>query len=184
LEGLKQLYTDNNVRVRAVRARIAELKHKLEEIDGKGEDLSAPVGQQQDSLYPSIRKLPLLGVNYADLYRRTKVQEAIFETLTKEYELAKVQEAKEIPVVKVLDFPNIPDKKSFPPRRLIVLLGTGFALAIAATWIFGKTAWDQTDSDDARKVFAQEVLATFKASLPKFGRNGSGNQSVEGQPMK
>jgi capsule polysaccharide export protein KpsE/RkpR len=185
LEGLKQMYTDNNVRVRAVRARIAELKHKLEEIDGKGEDLSAPVGQQQDSLYPSIRKLPLLGVDYADLYRRTKVQEAIFETLTKQYELAKVQEAKEIPVVKVLDFPNIPDKKSFPPRRLIVLLGTGFALAIAAAWIFGKTAWEQTDSDDSRKVFAQEVFATFKASLPKLGRNGSASHSVERQqPMK
>src|SRR5207249_1950491 len=107
LEGLRQIYTDNNVRVRSVRARIDEQKHQLEKIGGKGENGAADSGQQdsfalqKDSLYPSIRKLPLLGVTYADLYRRTRVQEAVFESLTKEYELAKVQEVKEIPTVKV-----------------------------------------------------------------------------------
>jgi capsule polysaccharide export protein KpsE/RkpR len=174
IEGLRQIYTDNNVRVRSVRARINELKNQLEKIGGKGEDASAPSGQQSDSLYPSIRKLPLLGVTYADLYRATRVQEAVFETLTKEYELAKVQEAKEIPTVKVLDSPNIPDKKSFPPRLLIMLLGTAFAFAAASSWVLGKTAWDQTDSTDPRKAFAQEVFTTIKARLPKFARNGSG----------
>ena len=177
LEGLRQIYSDNNVRVRSVRARIAELKHQLEKIGGKGEGSD----EQQTSLYPSIRKLPLLGVTYADLYRRTRVQEAVFETLTKEYELAKVQEAKEIPTVKVLDSPNIPEKKSFPPRLLITLLGTMLAFAGATSWVFGKTAWDQTDSNDPRKAFAQEVLTTMKARLPKFARNGSGNHSTGGE---
>jgi capsule polysaccharide export protein KpsE/RkpR len=177
LEGLKQIYTDNNVRVRSVRARIDELKHQLEKIGGKDENASVPLGQQQDSLYPSIRKLPLLGVTYADLYRRTRVQEAVFETLTKEYELAKVQEVKEIPTVKVLDPPNIPDKKSFPPRLVIMLLGTAFAVALATTWVFGKTAWDETDSNDPRKVLAQEVFTSVKAGLPRLSPNGSGNHA-------
>jgi len=177
LEGLKQIYTDNNVRVRSVRARIAELKHQLEKLGGKGEQASEPSGQQPDFLYPSIRKLPLLGVTYADLYRRTRVQEAVFESLTKEYEMAKVQEVKEIPTVKVLDSPNIPDKKSFPPRMLVMFFGTAFAFAIATTWIFSKKAWDQTDSSDTRKVFAEEVFSTVKASLPKFGQNGSRDHS-------
>ena len=123
LEGLKQIYTDNNVRVRSVRARIDELKHQLEKLGGKGESMTDASSQPGDSLYPSIRKLPLLGVTYADLYRRTKIQEAVLETLTKEYEMAKVQEAKEIPTVKVLDPANIPDKKSFPPRTLISAVG-------------------------------------------------------------
>src|SRR5712692_3921790 len=172
LEGLKQIYTDNNVRVRSVRARIAELKHQLEKLGGKGEQTSEPSGQQADYLYPSIRKLPLLGVTYADLYRRTRVQEAVFETLTKQYELAKVQEAKEIPTVKVLDMPNIPEKKSFPPRLVIMLVGTTLAFAAATTWVFGKTSWDQTDSKDPRKVFAQEVFQTTKAYLPWASKNG------------
>src|SRR5205814_7910045 len=152
LEGLKQIYTDNNVRVRSVRARIAELKRQLEKLGGKGEQASESSGQQSDFLYPSIRKLPLLGVTYADLYRRTRVQEAVFETLTKQYELAKVQEAKEIPTVKVLDLPNIPDKQSFPPRLLIIFLGTALAVGIGTGWVFAKTTWELTDSSNPRQM--------------------------------
>jgi capsule polysaccharide export protein KpsE/RkpR len=182
LEGLRQIYTDNNVRVRAVRGRIDELRHELERFGGKGEDSQAPSGQQSDSLFPSIRKLPLLGVTYADLYRRTRVQEAVFESLTKEYEMAKVQEVKEIPVVKVLDAPNIPDKKSYPPRTLIVLLGTTLGLCVASTWIFGKTSWEQTDSADPRKAFAQEVFDTVQARIQVISRNGYGANSNGRQP--
>ncbi len=181
LEGLRQVYTDNNVRVRSVRARIDELKHQLEKMGGKGEDASAPSGQQHAALYPSIRRLPLLGVTYADLYRRTRVQESVFEALTKEYEMAKVQEVKEIPTVRVLDSPNIPDKKSFPPRPLIMLLGTVLAVALATTWVFGKTAWDKTDSNNPNKAFAQEVFSAVKASIPQFAHNGSGDHSGVGK---
>ena len=40
LEGLKQIYSDNNVRVRATQARVAELQNQLEKIGGKGESTS------------------------------------------------------------------------------------------------------------------------------------------------
>jgi capsule polysaccharide export protein KpsE/RkpR len=182
-EGLRQIYTDNNVRVRSVRARIDELKHQLEKIGGKGEGTTSPSGPQPDSLYPSIRKLPLLGVTYADLYRQTRVREAVFESLTKEYEMAKVQEVKEIPVVKVLDSPNVPDKKSFPPRLPIMFLGTALAFAMATTWIFGKTTWEQTDSSDPRKIFAQEVFQTAKAFKPWVSKNGSRPHSATDQDL-
>jgi uncharacterized protein involved in exopolysaccharide biosynthesis len=173
-EGLKQIYTDNNVRVRSVKARIDELKHQLDKLGGKGESMTEVSSQPSDSLYPSIRKLPLLGVTYADLYRRTRVQEAVFETLTKEYEMAKVQEVKEIPAVKVLDHPNIPEKKSFPPRLLILFLGMTLSFAAATTWVFGKASWDQADSNDPRKQLAQEVFTTVKAAIPHFSQNGEG----------
>jgi capsule polysaccharide export protein KpsE/RkpR len=172
-EGLKQIYSDNNVRVRSVKARIDELKHQLEKLGGKGESATTVTDQPSDSLYPSIRKLPLLGVRYADLYRRIKIEEAVLETLTKEYELAKVQEAKEIPTVKVLDVANVPDKKSFPPRLLIIFLGTTLAFAGAIAWVFGNQIWHETDSKDARKVFAQEVFTAVSGRVQLFSRNGS-----------
>jgi len=172
LEGLKQIYTDDNVRVRSVRARIGELKHQLGIMGGKGEDLSAPYTNQQGSLYPSIRRLPLLGVPYADLYRRTRVQEAVFETLTKQYELAKVQEVKEIPTVRVLDMPNIPEKKSFPHRLQIIFVGTLIGLAGVVGFVFGKTSWQAIEVNDPRKVFAQEVFQTAKARMPWASKNG------------
>jgi len=173
-EGLKQIYSENNVRIRSVKARINELRHQLEKLGGKSESSTSISDQPNDSMYPSIRKLPLLGVEYADLYRRTKIREAVLETLTKEYELAKVQEAKEIPTVKVLDIANIPDKKSSPHRLLIILLGTALAFAGAVTWVFGNAVWQETDSSDPRKVFAQEVLTTVSASLPMLSRNNLG----------
>src|SRR5260370_978216 len=179
-EGLREIYTDNNVRVRTVKARIDELQRQLEKLGGKGESATTVSSQSGDSMYPSIRKLPLLGVTYADLYRKTKIQEAVLETLTKEYEMAKVQEVKEIPTVKVLDVAYIPDKKSFPPRLLVIFLGTAFSFAVATAWIFGKTMWDETDARDARKVFAQEVFSTVAARVPVFSRNASGGHSVNG----
>ena len=131
-------------------------------------------------MYPSIRKLPLLGVEFADLYRRTRVQEAVFETLTKQYELAKVQEAKEIPTVKVLDAADIPDKKSFPPRLLIIVFGTSLGVAAAAVWVFGNEMWHGTDANDPRKVFALEVFSTVTARIPGFSSNGTGTPPVNG----
>jgi hypothetical protein len=94
--------------------------------------------------------------------------------------MAKVQEVKEIPTVKVLDVAHIPDKRSFPPRLLTMLLGTAFSLAVATTWIFGKTMWDETAATDERKVFAQEVFSTVAAHVPAFSRNGSAEHSTNG----
>ncbi len=82
--------------------------------------------------------------------------------------MAKVQEAKEIPTVKVLDSPQIPDKKSYPPRTLIVFIGTVLAVAVAVVVLFLQDVWAQTDGRDERKVFAQEVFTGVLLHLPKF----------------
>jgi uncharacterized protein involved in exopolysaccharide biosynthesis len=174
LQGLKQIYTDSNVRVRSVRARIDELKHQLDKLGGKGESMTEVSGQPGDSLYPSIRKLPLLGVAYADLYRRTKIQEAVLETLTKEYEMAKVQEAKEIPTVKVLDAANIPDKKAFPPRLLTMFLGTFLGSGLGVLFVLWSTSWNAIDPQDPGKQFAKKVWVDLKAHAPWVTRNGAG----------
>jgi uncharacterized protein involved in exopolysaccharide biosynthesis len=174
LSGLEQIYTDNNIRVKAVRGRVNELQKKLTEIGSAGTQGGS---QNENPLYPSIRKLPLLGVTYADLYRQTKIQETVYELLTQQYELAKVQEAKEIPTVKVLDAAIVPTKKSFPPRSAIVLLGTMLGITMAMTWILGKTQWDAVDVSDPRRVFATEVFTTVQARLPWFSQNGVSAES-------
>ena len=184
LEGLRQIFTDNNVRVRETQARIDELRRQLQKIGGKAGAAATSDESEVGSLYPPIRQLPLLGVTYADLYRRTKVEEAVFETLTQEYELAKVEEAKETPSVKVLDPPDVPEKKSFPPRFLIMILGTLFSMALGTTWVFGQEAWKNTDSADARKVFASQVWSDMRASLPWGATNGHSNSHVQQPQLK
>lgn len=172
LAGLRQIYTDSNVRVRAMQARVDELEDQLKAVGGKGQTNARQTANTGDSLYPSIRKLPLLGVTYGDLYRRTKIEESLYETLTQQYEMAKVEEAKEIATVKVLDSPNVPDEKSFPHRTLIVLLGTTIAFVCGAGWIFGVAAWESTDPSDPAKAFALEVFDSIQAALPWRARRG------------
>jgi uncharacterized protein involved in exopolysaccharide biosynthesis len=184
LSGLRQIYTNNNVRVRAAEARVNELQQKLNEIGG-----SDSQGNEKEAgmLFPSIRKLPILGVTYADLYLQTKIQETVFELLTQQYEMAKVQEAKEIPSVKVLDAAVVPTKKTFPPRTVITVLGTLLGLAAAITWILLKTRWDSVEANDPGKVFAAEVLTTMRNSLSRFSRNGASgdsNRSSRGNSWK
>jgi len=175
LSGLQQIYTSNNVRVRAAAARVNELQQKLNEIGGGDAQGNT---KEVDALYPSIRKLPILGVTYADLFLQTKIQETVFELLTQQYELAKVQEAKEIPSVKVLDAAVIPTKKSFPPRTLITFLGTMLGFTLAVVWVLGNRKWELTDASDPRKVFAQEVFSTLSARISKFSQNGAGTHSI------
>ncbi len=174
LSGLQQIYTSNNVRVRAAEARVRELQKKLNEIGGAETQGEL---ENEKSLYPSIRKLPLLGVTYADLYRETKIQETVYQLLTQQYELAKVQEAKEIPTVKVLDVAMVPTKKSFPPRTVIVVLGTMLGITLAMVWIVGKTRWSVVEASDPRKVLAMEVFTTLQTRVPHFSRNGAGAES-------
>ncbi|MGH9762980.1 MAG: GumC family protein, partial [Blastocatellia bacterium] len=175
LEGLRQIYNENNVRVRATKARVNELRSELQKMTGKAGVDSAANGSQPGDAYPSLRQLPILGVRYADLFRHLKVQEAVFETLTKEYELAKVQEAKEIPTVKVLDAPDVPEKKSFPPRALFISLGALCALGLGISWVLGTARWQAIDSQDPRKIFARRVVVALRAEMPWVSRNGSGS---------
>ena len=177
LSGLREIYSDSNVRVRATEARVNELQKKLNEIGGVGTPNEL---NNDNSLYPSIRKLPLLGVPYADLYRETKIQETVYELLTQQYELAKVQEAKEIPSVKILDPATIPSRKSFPPRTIIVMLGTMLGIVTTMTWIAAKVRWESIAVDDPRKVFATGVFTAVLAAIPKFSRNGSRTADGEG----
>ncbi len=167
LSGLTAIYTDNNVRVRSVRARMEELKRQLHNISGTDASLApdAEVDPSAASLYPSIRKLPLLGVQWADLYRKAKIQETVYQLLTQQYELTKIQEAKEIPTIRVIDPANLPEKKSWPPRLLIILVLTGAALFCTAVWIVGSDQWENVDGRHAGKMLATNMWQTGRQKL-------------------
>jgi len=159
LQGLEQIYTENNVRVRSLKSRITELERQLQKLGGTESDLATTAPSKD--IYPSIRKLPLLGVQWADLYRRVKMQETVFELLTQQYELAKVQEAKELPTVRVLDPADIPERKSSPKRMLILAMGAIMSLVVSSAFILVKEYWNQLDPADERKAFLNEVSSTI-----------------------
>jgi capsule polysaccharide export protein KpsE/RkpR len=173
LRGLEAMYTEQNVRVRALRARVGELRAQLGKLGGDSSPIVAPAAKSDSSFYPAIRQLPLLGVTYADLFRQTKIQETVYELLTQQYELAKVEEAKEVPSVKVLDVAVVPTKKSFPPRLLLTATGTAFGLFAMCAWLFAKRMWQGIDPQDPGKQFAMEVAGTLRLEAERLAPAGA-----------
>jgi uncharacterized protein involved in exopolysaccharide biosynthesis len=182
LQGLRQIYTANNPRVRSLDARAGELRRELEKLGGTNGNVAQVAGPSADHSaempYPSIRNLPLLGVKYADYFRRTKIQETVYELLTEQSEMAKVQEAKETPSVKVLDPARVPENKSFPPRLMIIFLCTFLVLAGAIVWVVGQGLWAEVDPQDPGKIFMDEVFQTVNARMPWATPNGSPVQAA------
>lgn len=147
LEGLKQTYTEENIRVKSAQAHVNELQRSLAKINSGGtSSVQNPV-----TPYPSVKNLPLLGVKWADLYRNTKIRETVVELLTQQYEMARIQEAKEIPGVKVLDPASDPEKKK-PSWKVIILVGTLLGIVLACIGHLFKNWWDLWDHDDPRKM--------------------------------
>jgi capsule polysaccharide export protein KpsE/RkpR len=177
LEGLRQIYNPNNVRVRSLQAQVDEYRKQLQKLGGKSQTADSFVPPGGEDLYPSIRELPILGVQYADLYRRAKVQEAVFEILTKQYEMAKVEEARETPSVKILDDGDVPERKSFPPRLLLMLLGTIFVVIMGGIWLRAQERWQEIDPASPGKILANDVSQTIRTRTNELKRRFRGNHS-------
>jgi uncharacterized protein involved in exopolysaccharide biosynthesis len=183
LQSLRQIYGDGNVRVRETEARIASLQRDLQKMTGSSAPLaSADAGvdhttlgaDDKGELYPPLRQLPRLAVPYADLYRRVRVQETVFELLTQQYELARIEEAKDVPVVTVIDPPGVPEKKSFPPRLLLTLLLTFLSFAATSALILMREHWSNVDPRDPRKILASEVLPVLRRRFRLVFAQGRG----------
>jgi uncharacterized protein involved in exopolysaccharide biosynthesis len=170
LESLRQIYGDKNVRVRETEARIASLQRDLNNLAGSSAPLPAIDSTAQNAgddgeLYPPLRQLPRLAVPYADLYRRVRVQEALYELLVQQYELARIEEAKDVPAVSVIDYPVVPERKSFPPRLLLSLALTFFSFAAAAAFILVRDYWSKIDRSDPRVLLAAEIVPTLRRPI-------------------
>jgi capsule polysaccharide export protein KpsE/RkpR len=169
LKGLQQIYSDDNLRVRTLKARMAELQSQLRKLVGQNSDPSV-----QDTVagwsapYPSMHTLPGLGSRYAELYREAKIQEAVYAFVTQQFEMAKIQEAKELPIVRVMDAGVAPEKRSSPIRSLIVAGSVFGAFLLACLLVLGKYRWQQIPMDDSYRLLAADVAAQFRSIVAKL----------------
>ncbi len=157
LSGLEQIYTSENVRVRSLRAHVAQLQQQINDFSGK--DYAGSTKLDANSLYPSLRQLPVLGQQYIDLYRRAKIDETVYELLTESYEMAKVEEAKNTPSVKVLDAPRLPEKPSTLAAPVLAIIGLILGCLFSSVWVVVDERWNQ---DDPYRVFLNELSKGVK----------------------
>jgi len=156
LKGLQQIYSDDNTRVRTLKARLGVLQGQMKSMQGKGAAASQ-ASESASGSFPSMSELPVLGYTYYDLYRQAKIRETVYEFLTQQYELAKVQEAKELPTVRVMDPAVKPERKSAPKRTMIVLLSVLGACVLTALFVLWRNSWEQLPANDSLRLLGAEV---------------------------
>ncbi|MBZ5583824.1 MAG: hypothetical protein LAQ30_16760 [Acidobacteriia bacterium] len=116
-----------NQEIRQIEESIAGLRAQLQKLEGSG-------GSDNGGLLVPAGKIPQAGLDYLRKMRDVKYHETLFELLSKQYEAARIDEARESPLVQVVDRAEPPDKKCWPPRAL--LIGIAGALAfLVSCWI-------------------------------------------------
>jgi capsule polysaccharide export protein KpsE/RkpR len=121
---LRSFATAQNPDLQRTEEEVRALRTELEKVEsGKGRGF--------DPLMSSER-VPAIGMEYLRKLRQLKYNETLYELLVKQYELAKLDEARDAVVIQVIDQAVPPERKSRPKRALIVLLSTGMALFLSA----------------------------------------------------
>lgn len=113
LQAMSSFATDQNPDVLMAQRELAGLRVQLSKLETQSPG-------QSDPLLAS-GKVPAAGLEYARSLRDVKYYETVFELLAKQYEAAKLDEARESAVIQVLDPATVPDKKSWPHRALLFI---------------------------------------------------------------
>jgi uncharacterized protein involved in exopolysaccharide biosynthesis len=143
LAALRNSMTDESTEVRTLLAGIAKLRAQLGLMSGAGES---------GGVIPSVGNAPSIGIQYVRRLREFKTQEALFEQLTKQYELAKINEARDSSTLQVLDEAVAPLRKSKPKRALIVILTTVTAFFCSIFVVFIKEYLSKLSPEDGAMV--------------------------------
>jgi tyrosine-protein kinase Etk/Wzc len=130
ISGMRSFATGENPELQMAEQQLAGLRAQEQKMGAASEGASnalIPKGNMQEATVEYVRKL-----------RDVKYYETIFDLLARQYEVAKVDEAKQGAVVQVVDRAIVPDKKSSPQRTLIVLGAGVFGLLLGAVWAFAR----------------------------------------------
>ncbi len=102
------------------------------------------------------------GLGTIRLVREVKYQEVMMELLARQFELARVDESKEAPLIQVLDPARPPERRSSPKRTLLVLLSAGAALLLAAAAALVHGALEVSLRDPARRASLAAVRRAWR----------------------
>jgi tyrosine-protein kinase Etk/Wzc len=160
ISSLSLSETSNNPDIRMAREQLAALQSQLRRIGG------TQSGEDSDLIVPR-GKIPEAGMDYVRKLRDVKYNEMIFEILAKQFEVAKIDEAREGAIIQVVDPAVPPDKKSFPKISLIVLAVTFGWILLAAFWVLFREGIHQVERRPEDYQRMQELRATWEWRVRK-----------------
>jgi tyrosine-protein kinase Etk/Wzc len=134
IQSMRSFAADDNPALILAKQELAALQKQLEEVAGSQPDTGSDINLSKGRVTGA-------GLEYLRRLRDLKYHETVYELLAKEFEIAKLDEAREGSIIQVVDPAVTPDKKSFPPRLLIVVgvtilafLMAGFGVVLLESW--------------------------------------------------
>ena len=159
IQGMETYATGQNAQLVQAQRELEGLRAQLAKLGGSedknGADLIVPKGMVPEAALEYVRKL-----------RDVKYYETIFDILARQFELAKLDEAKEGALIQVVDPAVPPDRRSFPSRSLIVICATFAGLLVGVICVFAMEGVKRMKNDPAT---SQKIEALKRAvSLRRF----------------
>jgi uncharacterized protein involved in exopolysaccharide biosynthesis len=149
LTGLEQAQTERAPEVVRLRSQIEALEAQLHRLE------SGTQGAQAGALPAS--RAPEVNLEFVRLEREVKYHQTLFDVMAKQFENAKLEETSAAPGVQVVDYPEVPIRKSWPRRSLFALAGVFLGIILSLVLIVVKKKWMSLNSD-ARGVDSLERL--------------------------
>jgi tyrosine-protein kinase Etk/Wzc len=128
IESMRSFASEDNPDLILAKQQLAALQSQLAQVAASQHDNGSDI-------ILSKGRVTEEGMQYLRRLRDLKYHETVFELLAKELEIAKLDEAREGEIVQVVDVAVPPDKRSFPPRTLIVVGTTTLSFFVAIFWI-------------------------------------------------
>jgi tyrosine-protein kinase Etk/Wzc len=147
IQGMQTYATGENAQLVQAQRELDTLRAQLAKLGGSasstGDELIVPKG-----------RVPEAGLEYIRKLRDVKYNETIFEILARQFELAKLDEAKQGALIQVVDPAIPPDKRSFPKRILIIIGATilGFLIGVLVTFLQTGVQQMKQDAETALKL--------------------------------
>jgi tyrosine-protein kinase Etk/Wzc len=126
---IKQYATPSNPDVLRLKDELRELKKQLSLMESRGTN-------PETNALPSLSEAPTLGLEYVRLKRTALTQEKVYELMTQQYEMAKIDEAKEDITFQIIDPAIPPEKRVKPKRKLNVMLAGVVSLFVGIFLVF------------------------------------------------
>ena len=142
-------------------------QEELRGLQGQLGKLERSEPSKQGQLMGGSAKIPEVGVEYVRRVRDVKYYETIFELLAKQFELAKIDEAKDAPLIQLLDKAIPAEHKSKPSRALISLGAAAFGLVLALVLAFLHAAYQSSRQQPANAAHWQMLAEALGRRAPR-----------------
>jgi uncharacterized protein involved in exopolysaccharide biosynthesis len=144
--------TSENPDVQRLNSELAGLRAELARME------TASPGAATGSIDIPVGKLPAAAVDYIRARREVKFQETLLESMLRQFEIAKLDEAKEGPALQQVDIAQRPDRKSKPGRAVIVLATTLLAFLGSSLFVIWRRYGALMREQDPSRAAAWQAI--------------------------